>query len=168
MKNTMTEKQSFAFEKIIADIPIEWQEIYREIAEYAVSLGYIPTLKGAQKQYVSFTKSKPNRTILKIVADKKCPPPHIEIKFFGIAPPYSSFFTKAIEDRLSWYDGDNCSNCGKCDGTHGYNYTYPDGKKRFLCGLSLFILPLIRTENVSEIKEAMKKTNDLFMSFYAK
>ena len=168
----MTEKQQNAVKKIIADLPPDYQGIYREIAEHAISLGYLPSLKGAQGQYVIFNKNFPkcktNRTILKIVADHKQKNYSMETRFFA-NKSYSPFFEKAIDLRLSYnFDTDHgCSNCGKCDGTQGYYYKTSDGERKFICGfVSLIQLPLVQAENISEIKDALTRQDDLYVRLY--
>lgn len=167
----MTEKQNEALQKIITAIPVEYQDIYREIAEYAVSLGYMPLLKGAHGQYAVFSKPKINRTILKIVtSDPKAPDPFIEMRFFANIPPYSPFFQKAIDDRIYvWnFDCDHpCNNCGSCDGTQIYYSVYSDGTVRTLCGFtSLIYMPPVHAENVPEIKDALKKQDDYYRKWF--
>jgi len=38
----MTEKHKYALNKIISSLPENLREIYKEIAEYAISLEYMP------------------------------------------------------------------------------------------------------------------------------
>ena len=134
----------------------------------------MPALKGAQGQYVLFSKGFPkknNRTILKIVADFKHPPPHIEMRFFA-NKSLSPFFEQAIAERLSCnFDTDRfaCINCGNCDGTHSYNYNFESGGNGFLCGYtSLISLPPINAENVAEIKEALKNQDEFYIQCFNK
>lgn len=167
----MTEKQNEAMKKIIAAIPIEYQDIYRGIAEYAMFLGYMPILKGVRGQYAVFSKPKINRTILKIVtSDPKTSMPFIEMRFFANTPPYSSYFQKAIDDRIYvWnFDCDHpCNKCGSCDGTQVYYSTYPDGTERTLCGYtSLIFMPLVQAENIFEIKDALEKQDDYYRKWF--
>ncbi len=53
----MTEKQINALNTILSALPEECQGSCREVAEYAISLGYMPVLKGTRKDYVDFTKN---------------------------------------------------------------------------------------------------------------
>ena len=165
----MTEKQKYAIDTIIAKTPDEYKAAFKEIAEYAVSLGCIPSIKGAKEQYVSFLKRysapKFSRVLLKIVVDLPKNPPHIEMKFFALTPPYSPYFKQAIENWIdAWGFGEfnpPCSKCGKCDGTQVYSSSYPDGEERNLCGYtSLLYMPPVCAENVGEIKDALKTQDD--------
>lgn len=48
-----------------------------------------------------------------------------------------------------------------------YAYTYPDGTERTLYGYtSLIFMPLVQTENVSEIKDALKKQDDYYRKWF--
>jgi len=139
----MTEKQRYAIDTIFSKIPDEYQRIFREIAEYTISLGYIPSIKGASEQYVifskSFSKPKINRIILKIATDpKQKNPPSIEMRYFANKFPYSPLFTRAIEDRVyvnGWGDpgqkitGTGNWLCGNCNSTHVYYTINPNGEK---------------------------------------
>ena len=161
----MTTKQTDAFNKIISMLPDNCRNRFREIAEYAISLGYMPAIKGTRKDYADFSNSKLKRTILKIKADPKFPP-YLEIKFYAL-PEYSAYFLKAIEDRIAtWnrlkYDF-RCFGCGKCNGTEGYTFTLPEGRTGFLCGFGLLPLPPLSEENISEVKEALKIQNEFFV-----
>ena len=95
----MTEKQKYALDKIISKLPEENRQAFRDVAEYAISLGYMPVLKGGET-YTDFTKSKTKRTILKINAS--CKPPCIGIKFYA-TPEYVGVFREALEASVRTY-----------------------------------------------------------------
>ena len=161
----MTEKQKNALEKIITTLPVSYQESYREIAEYAISLGYMPSLKGVREDYADFSNSKVKRTILKVMANPKFPP-YLELKFYAL-PKYSPYFQKAISDRIqTWerlkYDF-RCFGCGRCDGTEGYEITLPNNKTGFLCGFGLLPLPPLADPNIAEVKEALRVQHEFFV-----
>ena len=147
----MTEKQKSALEKIIMALPHDCRDSYREIAEYAVSLGYMPTLKGVRKDYADFTKAKIKKTILKISANPDYMWP--AMKFYAQSA-YTGIFQESIDERLAYWNKlgyeARCFGCGSCDGTQGYACTLPDGKQGFLCGYGLVPLPTFSCENVSE------------------
>jgi hypothetical protein len=160
----MTQKQEEALNKIISALPDNCRESYREVAEYAVSLGYMPSLKGTSGNYLDFTKSRVKRTILKIQTNPQFP--YFEMKFYAI-PAYSAFFQRAVDERLlTWsrlkYEV-RCFGCGKCDGTEGYKVTLIDGKQGFLCGFGLLPLPSFNAESVTEVKEALRVQDAFFM-----
>ena len=158
----MTQKQTAALEKIIAALPDAYKESFREVAEYAISLGYMPALKGGQT-YVDFSKSRIGRTILKIDVNPKSP--RLAMKFFAI-PVYTGIFECAVTERLAYwhkleYEA-KCFNCGKCDGTQGYTVTLPDGRQGFLCGFGMLSLPSFGEEHMVVVKEALRIQDEFF------
>ena len=161
----MTEKQKATLNKILDALPDEHREAFREVAEYAVSLGYMPVLKGSKKDYADFVKSKVKRTILKI--DVAPTPPRLAIKYFAL-PAYSSIFYDGIEERVNMLEKMGhkvrCWGCKKCDSTQGYNYVLSDGREGFLCGGGLLDLAGFSAENISEVKAALKTQDDFFMN----
>jgi hypothetical protein len=161
----MTVKQTAVFNNIISALPDDCRDSYRQIAEYAVSLGYTPTIKGTRKDYADFSNSKLQRTILKIKFGSKSP--YIEMKFYALHE-FSAYFQTAIKDRIAtWnrlkYDF-RCFGCGKCDGTEGYTVVLPEDKTGFLCGIGLLQLPPLSDKNIPEIKEAMNIQNEFFIN----
>jgi hypothetical protein len=167
----MTEKQKYALNKTISALPEEFQKAYREVAEYAISLGYMPVLKGANETYTDFIKSKTKRTILKIEFNAN--PPNLGIKFYAI-PEYHGIFHKAIEESLKYHAKlnyeikEHCTGCmqrrnGRCNEPQGYTFKFPDEKQGFICGFGIVRLPSFSDENVEEVKEALKLQDEHFM-----
>jgi len=159
----MTVKQEYALNKVLTALPNDCRDTFREIAEYAVSLGYMPKIMGKRENYADFSKAKLKRTILKINTNPKFP--FLSMKFYAL-PAYSGIFQKAIDERLlTWnrlgYEA-RCFGCGKCSGTEGYIFTFPDGKQGFLCGFGVLPLPSFCDENISEVKEALRVQDEFF------
>jgi hypothetical protein len=159
----MTEKQKCALEKIISALPDDLQESYSQVAQYAISLGYIPVIKGVCKDYADFTNTKLKKTIMKINTNSDFR--YIAMKFYAI-PEYTGIFQDAINERLLYwkklgYEA-HCFGCGKCDGTNGYKVILPDGKQGFLCGFGLIPLLTFTSKNITEVKEALKIQNNFF------
>jgi len=168
----MTEKQKDTLNKIIYALPDEHREAFKEVAEYAVSLGYTPVLKGAKKNYGDFSKSKIGRTILKI--DTGPTPPRLAIKFYAL-PEYTGIFQEAIEEsirehaRLKYEIKPHCTGCmqrrnGRCNEPQGYNISLPDGKQGFICGFGIMSLPSFSAENIPEVKAALKAQDNFFIN----
>lgn len=160
----MTEKQKYALEKIITALPEDYRESYREVADYAISLGYMPVLKGVREDYADFVKGKIKRTILKINTN----PDYrwIAIKFYAI-PSYSGIFQDALNERLAYWTklgyAARCFGCGKCDGTHGYSLILPDGTQGFLCGFGVIPLPTFTSEHIAEVKDALRAQDEFYL-----
>jgi len=161
----VTKKQKLALETTMAALPDGCREAFRKVAEFAVSLGYMPVLKGAKNTYADFTKSRIRRTILKIDTDPKFPP-RLAAKFFAM-PSYSGIFLEGIghfvDLLLQHGHVSRCWGCGKCDGSQGYRYELPDGRKGFLCGNGLVSLPSFRAENVPEVVAALRAQDEYFV-----
>ena len=165
----MTEKQKIMIDGLVNALPDNQKEIYRELAEYAVSLGYTPKKLKPDGTYLAFSKSKVNRTIIKILANhNECIDAHdipgLYLKFYA-NKEYSEPFRQGVKKVLEHFGGKytGCYGCGKCDGTHGYIYTYPDGKQLFKCGGELVELPPISKEHITEIKSLLKTQDEFFM-----
>lgn len=160
----MTEKQQAALNAVLSLLPDDCRGSYREVAEYAISLGYMPVIKGTRKDYADFTNSKINRTILKINTSPNFR--WIAMKFFAL-PEYNGIFRDAVDVRRAYWEklgyAARCFGCGKCDGTHGYKFYYPDGQSGFLCGYGIVPVPAFKPENVQEVKDALKTQNDFFV-----
>jgi len=111
----------------------EEKDIYRRIAEYAVELGYTPKpvkTAGGISDALTFTKSKVNRTLIKIRPNKKGKS-GLVISFFA-TPAYSDVFQQGIKTVIEYSNGryTGCYGCGRCKGElQGYTYVYPDGKR---------------------------------------
>jgi len=160
----MTEKQEVALNKVINALPDDCREAIREVAEYAISLGYMPVLKGTRENYADFINRKIKKTILKIQTNPRFP--FLEMKFYALRS-YSGIFQKSIDERLlTWnrlgYEA-RCFGCGKCSGTEGYLFNFPDGNQGFLCGFGVLPLPSFSVENIPEVKEALKVQDEFFI-----
>jgi len=175
----MTPKQQYSINAIFSKIPLEQHDTFRQIADCAISLGYMPSIKGAKEQYANFQKGfgKPKiyRTLLKIVADpKQLVLPTIEMRFFANTFPYSPLFARAIRDRVYWnmwadpcqkIHGSNKHACWECDSTHVYYTTNSEGEKVTHCGYTslVYLSPeCVNDENVPEIVEAFHKMDEFY------
>ncbi len=161
----MTEKQQQALDTVFSTLPEECRESYREIADYVISLGYKPVLRGVHKDYVDFVSSKLKRALLKISAD---PAQHwIGAKFYAL-PAYHGIFQDAVNLRLAQWERlgypAKCFGCGGCKGKPlGYSCVLPDGTKGFLCGYGMILLPGFGTEQIPEVKEALRLQHEFFL-----
>jgi hypothetical protein len=168
----MTEKQQYAYDKILSNLPDDCREYYCDIADYAISLGYMPVLNKGET-YTDFLKNKINRYILKITANPKAKKDShwIALQFYALHE-YTGIFKTALDKRISILKSmghePGCWGCGKCDGTWGYQFIRSDGKQGFLCGAGVLQFPWFSAENVSEVKEALKIQDDYLMKHFSK
>lgn len=165
----MTDKQKYALEKLATVLPDSIRALFLEIAEYAISLGYLPKIMGARETYVDFIKPKVGRSILKIDTDPNFVP-RMAIRFYALGT-YPALLHQAVVNRAvqlrDKYDP-RCSGCGRCDGTHGYSFTFPDGQEGFWCGRDIITLPAFSAKDLPEIKNALKAQDDFHLAHFSK
>ncbi|ADL52978.1 hypothetical protein [Clostridium cellulovorans] len=162
------EKTNQLLKDFISKLPESYREMFREIAEYAISLGYTPKKTKTKEFILDFSKSKVKRTIMKLeirdnsIKDNK---PGLRLKFYA-NKGYSEIFNQGIQRVIEEYDGryTGCYGCGRCKGElEGYTYTYSDGKKIFRCGSELISIHNFGPENISELKALIKGQDEFFM-----
>ena len=160
----MTEKARIKLENVISKFPAEYQELYRNIAEYVISLGYSPKVN-AGETYADFVKSKHGKIIMKIECGYEKPPalkiPRINIRF-DVLPNLSGMF----EDAVLQFKKSHCPKCGKCNGTFGVKYTLSNEKEVYTCRSTIY-MPSFDTNNLSEIKEVLKAQDEHLVRLYA-
>ncbi|MCL2546796.1 MAG: hypothetical protein FWE06_06335 [Oscillospiraceae bacterium] len=165
----MTEKQKNALNKIIVTLPNDCRKSYLEVAEYAISLGYMPALTGKNEDKADFRKSKTKKTILSIRTKNNSP--QIAMSFYALQQ-YTGVFKEALEKIYNYENTGyetrcfECENkCGQC-GTgiaYGYSIILPDGKYGFICGHCVIPLPTFCAENIQEVKEALKIQDEFYL-----
>ena len=167
----MTSNQRNKIDNFMVILPARENAIYRDIAEYAVELGYAPLIeKNTHDKIIAlvFSKKKLNKRLLKIH------PPGIysnEVEFkmqFYAASEYSDF----IHEKLCMDVNAGRAVCKeknkKC--ASKYTFSYPDGEKGFRCAIhSLVKLSPLSAEHINEIKELMKIQDEFWIEqSYAK
>jgi hypothetical protein len=149
-------------------LPEGYKVMFKEIAEYAISLGYLPKKAKSKDFALEFSKSKVNRTIMKMVIHCSGTNKHIpelRLKFYT-NKDYSDIFKQGIRTVIEEFGGKytGCYGCGRCKGElEGYTYEYADGTKVFRCGNELISIQNISQENVPEIKALIEEQNEFFM-----
>lgn len=173
---TKDEKIKDIINTCIAKIDDNEQAVYREIAEYAVELGYTPKpIKNVHglTDAIVFTKNKIGKRICKISPPTPNPSKGKELykegktilalSFFR-TPTYSELFHRGVKEEIESLHGNytGCYGCEIC--TTGYTYTYIDGQTRVVCGnYKLIELPPISADHVGEIKAMMKAQDDYWL-----
>jgi hypothetical protein len=155
MKN---EKSIALIETLINTLPEQDKEIYKEIAEFALNLGYKPQKVNKEGFTLDFINNTTRKKILKLAKDD------FRLKFYA-SDNYSQKFQdgikKVIEDFGGRYTG--CYGCGRCNnGLQGYDYHYSDGKVIFRCGSELISVKGITSEDIPEIKQLMTTQDNYF------
>lgn len=176
------EKYQLLVNECVLKMKEEDRAIYQPILEYALELGFTPKLlKKANDEdgELAFSKSKFNRTLLRILPENKKEFANYPLKKMGKAQlrlvyfatdSYSESFQLGIKTVIEEFGGKytGCYGCGRCgEKLQGYTYCYPDEKKVFRCGRELIELPPLTMEHVSEVKTMMKKQNEFWDSSIA-
>lgn len=155
--------------EFLEELPEESRSMYREIAEYAMSLGYFPKKTTSKDFALDFPKSRVKRTILKMEVHSnaiKSNDPGLRLKFYACGE-YSEVFQEGIRKVIEEFGGKytGCYGCGRCGGKpEGYTFRYPDGKKVFRCGGELIAVSGVGPEHVPEIRELIRKQDEFFLS----
>lgn len=155
--------------EFLAQLPKTEYKLYIELAEYALSLGYVPKKTKTRLFALDFTKNKVKKTIMKLELhqySKDTNGPGFRLKFYA-SQEYSDIFKEGIRKVIEEFGGryTGCYGCGRCKGElEGYTYVYDDGKKVFRCGGELIPIQGLGMEHLPEIKALLKKQDDFFMS----
>ena len=149
----MTEKTRIKLDSVISKFLDEYRDLYRELVEYVVSLGYSAKVN-AKETYADFVKSKHGKTIMKIECGYENPAiPRLSIRFDALSV-CSGNFQKAIERFI-----EGCPNCRKCNGRFGNRYLLSDGREVFPCRATIYMPSF----GLLEVKEALKLQDDFLM-----
>ncbi len=163
----MANSSKESLEEYLLRIPAEYTEMFRVLAQTAISLGYSPKRCKTADLCIDFRSSRTKRTIMKFSLKEEKHDgfkygerdvPGLRMRFFA-ADDYSELFCRsvqyAIEDRDGKYTG--CYGCGRCKGApKGYRYTYPDGKKVFRCGTELISIFNFTGDDLPEMLRLLK------------
>ena len=163
-----TGQKSDFIQEFLSQIPAEYTNLFRTLAEHAVSLGYRPVRCRTSGLNIDFRSSKAGRTIMKFTLEEEKHDgfaygerniPGLRMRFFA-SGEYSEIFHKAVQYVIERFDGKytGCYGCGRCQGEpQGYHYTYPDGRKVFRCGGELLSVFDFTEENLEEMKELLSR-----------
>lgn len=160
-------KNAQLLKDFISELPESYQEMFQDIAEYAISLGYTPKKTKSKDFVLDFSKSKVKRTIMKMeIRDNaiKKNGPGLRLKFYA-NKDYSDIFKQGVQRVIEEFDGKytGCYGCGRCKGNlEGYTYTYAEGKKVFRCGNELIAIHNFSPKDIPEIKTLIKGQDDFF------
>jgi hypothetical protein len=145
--------------------------LYKELAESAIKLGYMPKKDKQKNLSIAFSKNKVKKTILKFYGGddngkgKSAKGSCFKLKFYA-NKSYSIIFDKSIKKVIEQFDYKyvGCYGCGRCKKEKlGYTVQYEDGRKYFRCGFELIPIETISKEIVGEVIEMMKIQDKAFM-----
>jgi len=164
----MKEKSKLLIDEFLEAIPAQYHAIFSELAEYADALGYTPKRNKTKQLSFDFVKSKVKKTVMKMeVHDNSIEsrPPGLRFKFYA-SDDYSNIFKDGIKRVIEEFEGKytGCYGCGQCNGSEGYTYVYPDGKRIFRCGTELIAVYNWNEGHLDEMKRLLKVQDDFWMN----
>ena len=169
----MKERHEALMNEFLPLISAEYQNMFRELAEYAAALGYPPVRCKTKDLAIDFRSSKCKATIMKMEIKEqrhdgfRCGErdvPGLRLKFFA-SKHYSPMFHRGVQHVIEEFDGKytGCYGCGRCTGSpQGYVFRYPDGREVFRCGRELISVFDFGEENMREIKSLLKAQAEYF------
>jgi hypothetical protein len=169
----MNDKQQSLIKDFLVCVDQKYHELYLELANFAISLGYTPVRNKTQDLSIDFRKNKTRKTIMKIEEKEQKHDgyhygernvPGLRLKFFA-SKEYSDIFRKGIQRVIEGFDGKytGCYGCGRCTGNpQGYTYIYPDGRRVFRCGSELISVFDFTPEHIQEMKKLLKEQDEYF------
>lgn len=169
----MNQNQKDLLNSFLDSINKDYYEMFLELAQYAVALGYTPRRNKTQDFSIDFYKNKFKTSVMKMeVQEQKHDGysygerniPGLRLKFYA-SSNYSDVFKNGIKNVIEEFDGKytGCYGCGRCkEQLEGYTYIYPDGKKVFRCGRELISIFDFSKENLQEIKDLIKRQDEFY------
>jgi hypothetical protein len=164
-------KQAALVEEFLGHVRPEYHGMFRQLAEYACSLGYRPVKTKTKDFCLDFRSAKAGRTLMKMeekeqkhgnlrFGQRDCP--GLRLRFFA-SLDYSALFHEGVLNVIEEFNGryTGCYGCGHCKGEkQGYTYLYPDGRKVFRCGLELVSVFDFTSDDLPEFQRLMKAQAD--------
>ncbi|GHT98854.1 hypothetical protein FACS1894142_5710 [Spirochaetia bacterium] len=144
--------------------------LYKELAETAIKLGYMPKKDKQKNLSIAFSKNKVKKTILKFYGGddngkgKSAKGTCFKLKFYA-NKGYSEVFDKSIKKEIEIFNYKyvGCYGCGRCKKDKlGYNIEYEDGRKYFRCGFELIPIETISKDIVNETTKMMEIQDKAF------
>lgn len=174
----MNDKQTNLINEFLSHVNKDYHNMFLELAEYAITLGYTPVKNKTQDFSIDFRNNKFKKTIMKMEEKEQRHDtfkygereiPGLRLRFFA-NKEYSDIFKNGIKRVIEEFDGKyvGCYGCGRCNGApQGYTYTYPNGKKVFRCGTELISIFDFTEKDIKEIKSLMKCQDEYYMKTYS-
>jgi hypothetical protein len=159
------EKYNTVLKEYLDIVPPENKNLYKELADLAIIIGYVPIRDKTKIISISFRNNRTKFTIMKFSEDTKD-----GFKFkFAANKNYSKIFDESIKQYDEYLRGIyaercnlknvTCLGCVKCGNGKKMFYTieYDDGRKYTVCGIVSFVqINQISKEIVEEAGRMMK------------
>jgi len=159
-----TKKQREIIDGFLAMVDEKTRPQYKEIIEYLSEVGYNPY---KQRSYIVFKHDLHNKQIAKTgIRINKGKAPFFALRF-SACKNYPEKFAEIVKETII---GDvinkgaacmrnECVYCAGESATHVYNYTFPSGETKTLCGASALEIPSITVNNIPSIKALIMEEN---------
>ena len=179
----MTQKQSELIKNLKELIPKDDEEIFSNIIDYIVELGYIPQKQKVQNFLLSFKHSKNEKVIAKIGVKKQIG--HLSIKYFA-CKNIPKKFIEALYDEAAENENryslpvpppdiepmipniimKKCTNsCNICTGGNmRYYLNFDDGKNIFRCSAYPVLIKNIKHNDIKDLKRLIFEQHNYFLS----
>jgi hypothetical protein len=164
----INEKLSMMLNEFLNQIDTEYRDMFRELAEFAIKLGYKPQKTKTKLPGVIFFNRMTKQSILRLESNADSDINNgagIRLKFYA-TETYSQMFRNSIKKVIEEFNGryTACYGCGKCkSGIQGYSYVYDDGKTVFRCGTELISLQGFEKKHIEEIKTLLFTQAEYFI-----
>ena len=177
----MTKKQSDLILQLLSSLPDTQRDIFEELINYIVDLGYLPQKQSVSVLTLSFKRE--NRVIAKVAVKRGGQLGAFQLKFFACKNPPQKFID-ALFDEIQSHNEQYCSPISldrseelknKCDGCGtactssniGYYWKFTDGREIFRCGSYPILIPDIEANDVPIIKKLITEQDTYFLSLSA-
>lgn len=168
----MNDKHVAIINEFLPSIDTNYHPMFLDLAEYSVSLGFNPVRNKTHDVSIDFRNNKIKRAIMKMEAKEQKHDgftygardiPGLRLRFFA-AKEYSEIFKRGIQNVIEEFEGryTGCYGCGRCDGTEGYIYQYPDGRQVYRCGSELLSIFDFSEQDIPENKKLLKMQADYY------
>ncbi len=175
----MNERQHSLLEGLLERINPAYHQLFKDLSEYAISLGYTPVRNKTKDYSLDFKNNKLKKTIMKLEEKEQKHEgigygerniPGLRLKFFA-SSEYSGIFKKGIQIVIENFDGKytGCYGCGRCqEKLQGYRFVYPGKNEVFRCGSELVSIYEFSDQDRLEIMKLMGEQAEYFTSFFNK
>ncbi|MDR0293505.1 MAG: hypothetical protein LBH95_05055 [Oscillospiraceae bacterium] len=163
-----TKRQEELLNTFLSEFDDESRPLYQDMAAYLSELGYYPR---KQRSYIVFRHDSHNREMAKMgVTWTKDHSPYFALRF-SACKGYSQRFAEIIGDfirknpeRLFPHcENGNCVFNAEGDKPPVYQYVFPDGTVKALCGAKALVIPDITKDDIDEIKKLIKEEHAYLM-----
>ena len=167
-----TKKQEELVNSFLTTLGDKLRPLYQDIVMCLSELGYNPR---KERSYILFMHSLHTKQMAKMgITWTKDHSPYFALRF-SACKGYSRRFADIVRDYINKDPDRLFPHCGdgRCifrageDETPAYEYVFPDGEIKHLCGAKALIIPDITADDIGEIKKLIKEEHIYLMKHEA-